>query len=95
MVVPTIASEVVGGGEKTDGHNQFQGLEKLEIEKVGKENLTPVNFQFVKKRGVVKDKSTTHVSNRFDALDDGNNLNIIEDNLEMNCKKESPLGQLD
>lgn len=32
VVVPTIASEVLGGVEKTDGHNQFQGLDKLEIE---------------------------------------------------------------
>ncbi|KAM7490957.1 hypothetical protein LguiA_033878 [Lonicera macranthoides] len=52
VVVPTIASEVVGrGGEKTDGHNKFQGLEMLEIEQAGKENLTHVNFQSEKNRG--------------------------------------------
>ena len=51
VVVPTIASEVVVGvGEKTDGHNKFQGLEMLEIEKVGKKN-NPCQFSFCKDKG--------------------------------------------
>lgn len=43
---------------------------------------------------IVIDKSCTHVSNMFAALDDDNNLNKIEDYIIYIERKEFPLGQM-
>ena len=50
-----------------------QKIDELVAQNQGGEGANRSNNQSVKKRGgkIVKDKSTTHVSNMFAALDDG------------------------
>lgn len=43
---------------------------------------------------LLKKSIITHVSNRFTALEDSNNLNINKDNLKRGRKKDLSLGQI-
>lgn len=76
---------VTNGGEKNK-------IYELVVQKEGGERTSGLNNQSEKKR-TDKAKCNIHVSNRFAALEDSNNLNIIDDKVEMNRKKES--GQMD
>ena len=76
---------VTNGGRK-------KKIDELVVQKEGGERTSGLIKQSEKKR-TDKVKCNTHVSNRFAALEDNNNLNIIDDNAEMNRKKES--GQMD